>query len=824
MTPPDTTDLVDIGDAVTVTALPTMPLVKVSKLANGRVRLELPRFESGQGIATAAAMMLADKLGLPLNAIEVGSADASPELMYNQLTGGSSSVRSLHAGMPLIGGLAAGSASAVVGQRVTRLDALDIVTGRKKFTLDQAVPDAKPTMVCRPPTINGQFVRINNTTAVMGMPGVLGIAPIPATNGIVPTPPGVAVMAETFGQAWAAVNALDVTWTAGPVAGESNASIQQKLKSALLPFLLPPLGALTVEGEFEFAAVSHCPMETECAIADVRADRAEIWSGLQSPIVTQQAVAADLGLPLDKVKVHAVPSGGSFGRRLFWDATLQAVQISKALGRPCRLMYHRTDDMRHGRVRPPMFHRARATMLLGQVISFEQRIAGVRLDTRHGFGEMLGAAAIALPNGFPQTVGNFAIEQVMFKTMVSSPYNFGVTTKLLTPVAMDINTCSYRSVHIQPSRMVEEILVDEMARALHKDPVAFRLEYLRLPRARAVLKAVAEAAQWGKAMPAGFAQGVGVHQESKSFTACIVELDARVPTDLKVTRATIAIDVGTPINPSGIEAQMQGGLCESISIVLTAGLHIQNGLPLEGSYSQYHFARMKNYPKDVKVIIMPPTSGEAIGGLGEVGLSASSGAIANAYARATGKKPRSFPLNFPVDFTPIPRASCPRRSSCRYPTEEPAMPVQSFKVNGGNVDVEAPDDMALLWVLRDKLGITGPKYGCGINVCKACTCHVDGKAVTTCSTRVADVRGRQVTTIEGLANGNTLHPVQQAWMNLDVPQCGFCQPGQIMAAVDLLRRTRNPTDADIDAIENVCRCGTYGRVREAIKAAAAMMG
>src|SRR5215216_4814654 len=107
------------------------------------------------------------------------------------------------------------------------------------------------------------------------------------------------------------------------------------------------------------------------------------------------------------------------------------------------------------------------------------------------------------------------------------------------------------------------------------------------------------------------------------------------------------------------------------------------------------------------------------------------------------------------------------------------MSTQTFNLNGQPVSVDAPDDMALLWVLRDKLGITGPKYGCGINVCKACTCHVDGKAVTACSTRVADVRGRQVTTIEGLANGTTLHPVQQAWMNLDVPQCGFCQPGQI---------------------------------------------
>jgi isoquinoline 1-oxidoreductase subunit alpha len=151
------------------------------------------------------------------------------------------------------------------------------------------------------------------------------------------------------------------------------------------------------------------------------------------------------------------------------------------------------------------------------------------------------------------------------------------------------------------------------------------------------------------------------------------------------------------------------------------------------------------------------------------------------------------------------------------------MPAYSFTVNGDAVTVNAPADMALLWVLRDKLGITGPKYGCGVNVCKACTCLVDGEAVTTCSTKVSAVQGKEVTTIEGLANGDTLHPVQQAWLELDVAQCGFCQPGQIMAAVDLLNRTRNPSDAEIDAIENVCRCATYGRIRAAIKAAAENM-
>ena len=151
------------------------------------------------------------------------------------------------------------------------------------------------------------------------------------------------------------------------------------------------------------------------------------------------------------------------------------------------------------------------------------------------------------------------------------------------------------------------------------------------------------------------------------------------------------------------------------------------------------------------------------------------------------------------------------------------MPNFNFNVNGKAVNVEAPADLALLWVLRDKLGINGPKYGCGTDVCKACTCLINGKAVTTCVTKVSFVQGKNVTTIEGLANGDTLHPVQQAWLDRDVAQCGFCQPGQIMAAVDLLSRTKNPTDADIDAIENICRCGTYGRIREAIKSAAAKM-
>jgi isoquinoline 1-oxidoreductase alpha subunit len=158
------------------------------------------------------------------------------------------------------------------------------------------------------------------------------------------------------------------------------------------------------------------------------------------------------------------------------------------------------------------------------------------------------------------------------------------------------------------------------------------------------------------------------------------------------------------------------------------------------------------------------------------------------------------------------------------------MTIHSFIVNGQPVTVDCADDVRLLWVLRDLLGIHGPKYGCGLDVCKACTSHVNGKAFNPCSVRVADIKPTDVvTTIEGLAAtvGQALHPMQQAWIDNDVAQCGYCQPGQIMAAVALVKQVkaekRSITDADLDGIRNICRCGTYFRIREAIIAGAANM-
>jgi isoquinoline 1-oxidoreductase subunit alpha len=142
-------------------------------------------------------------------------------------------------------------------------------------------------------------------------------------------------------------------------------------------------------------------------------------------------------------------------------------------------------------------------------------------------------------------------------------------------------------------------------------------------------------------------------------------------------------------------------------------------------------------------------------------------------------------------------------------------------VNGQSHTVDVEPDTPLLWVLRDTIGLTGTKYGCGIAQCGACTVHMDGMAVRSCSVPVSMADGKQITTIEGLAQNGTLHKVQQAWIEHDVPQCGYCQSGMIMAVAALLKDKPKPTDADIDReISNICRCGTYQQVRAAIHSAA----
>jgi isoquinoline 1-oxidoreductase alpha subunit len=148
--------------------------------------------------------------------------------------------------------------------------------------------------------------------------------------------------------------------------------------------------------------------------------------------------------------------------------------------------------------------------------------------------------------------------------------------------------------------------------------------------------------------------------------------------------------------------------------------------------------------------------------------------------------------------------------------------MENLNINGRDVNVDAPQDMPLLWVLRDMLGMTGTKFGCGIALCGACTVHVDGKATRSCVTQLSALRGKRITTIEAIGSTSVGKKIQQAWLELEVPQCGYCQSGQIMSASALLASNPKPSDADIDSAMsgNICRCGTYPRIRAGIKKAA----
>ncbi|MCX5337224.1 xanthine dehydrogenase family protein molybdopterin-binding subunit [Streptomyces sp. NBC_00140] len=634
-----------------------------------KVVVRLPRVEVGQGVTTAVAMMIAEELDARLVDVDIPLADARSR--GNQFTGGSSSVSSLYdparnlaatARARLITAAAQrwrlpprvlrtrdtmvvapdgrkatfgsltetaarirrprvsskpkpASRHRVIGKPTTRIDARDIVTGRAQYTGDLTAAGAKPTVVARPPTLGGKVVSVDDRAA-RALPGVLEVVRVPG---------GVAVVADSFHHAFKARDALKITWKAGPLAGVSDAQIRSRLKAAVPALGSPPRGSTQIEARFEFAFVSHAPMEVLTAVADVRAHRAEIWFSSQTPMDARESIAQAVGLPGSAVKVHVVRGGGSFGRRLNHDAAIEAALISKAAGRPVKLMWSRADDIRHGRMRPATQHRIRASHAQGRVVAFAHATASVS-ESYSGITTASFRAAAPLPSD-------------------SGLYNFGKLSGDSGSVELAaIPLGAWRSVDSGTVRTAEEIVVDEIARGLAKDPVAFRRTTLRSKAVKAVLDKVATAGHWGRAMPAGQAQGVAVHEEYGSCVACLVEIDAADPKNPRVTKVVMAADVGTAVNPRGLEAQLMGTAIDGISTVLRAGLHIDKGAVREDSYADFRYARQRHAPLHFEAHILP-TGGEP-GGAGELGVPAAAGAVANAYARATGTKPRRFPINF----------------------------------------------------------------------------------------------------------------------------------------------------------------------------------
>jgi isoquinoline 1-oxidoreductase beta subunit len=716
---PQAADAYDLNDALTDAARPTSNLISVQVNPDGTASFALPRTEVGQGITTAIAMLIAEEMDLALDKVDITLADARPELIFNQLTGGSNTMNAMYTPVRVAAAIAKGrlldaaaaelqeaasrltshegvisapngkkltygslaetaasrqpkqvsaqlkpeSQFRIVGRPQNRIDALDIVTGRKEFTMDLDVPGAKPTMVCRPPTINGTPKSVRNLDAVRNMPGITDVAPIST---------GVAVRGETFGQCIDAVRALDVRWNPGPVDDESDDTVLQKLKAATPPAV--PAAPLTnaIDAEFTFAFASNSALEPNCAIADVKRGSAEIWSSLKVPITAQQEIAQQLRLPQSAVKVHVTLGGGSFGRKLFHDAASEAAEASQKIGKPVKLMWHRADDFRQGRTHPMSYSRIRATYTGGNVRSYEQHHTSVRTSFTHGLGEIITATASRLPSA------GLGLCETIFELTQTSPYDFGATKQLLNETNQapqygaprsGFNTGSMRNVYSPNVCCAQELVVDQLAAKMGKDPYEFRRAFAKDDQTRAVLDKAAEVGNWGRSLPAGVAQGIALHREYKDTMCALVEIDCRPETvnrrvrdgrtGPRVTRALYVIIPGRlAVNPRGMEAMMMGGVMDGIALALTSSLHLRNGYFLEASWDNYFYTRQWNTPPELQIVLMPGDPNGEIPGGGEAGVAASFAATACAYGRATGTMPTYFPINHndrDLGFEPYPQ-------------------------------------------------------------------------------------------------------------------------------------------------------------------------
>ncbi|CAN5471417.1 molybdopterin-dependent oxidoreductase [soil metagenome] len=708
---PQVPELYDLEDLQTDAALATSALISVTINKDGTASFAIPRAEVGQGITTSTAMILAEELDLPVSKVTVTLAPARPELLLNQLTGGSNTTVSTYTPIRVAAAIARNAlldaAAIELGYAVTRLrtyegvveapdgttigygdlaekaasprtkkvevalkavadhqvigrphnrdDALAAVTGKKQFSMDLDIAGALPTMVCRPPTLNGSPRRLKNRKKIKRMPGVTDVVQVST---------GIAVRARTFGQCIDAIREMDVAWNKGSAEGESDQTILAGLRRAELPMVVPdvPILADQVDADFSFAFRSSAALEPSCAVADVRADSAEIWAGLKVPILAQQNIARAVGLSQDQVKVNVITSGGSFGHKLFSDAAIEAAKISKKMKKPVRLMWHRADEPRQGRLHPMCTSRVRATMLAGQVLSFEQRNTSVVTDFSHGLGEIITSTIDEAPTEVGKTLGGLGFSETIFTLTQELPYNFGAVTQLLNETDDRFNTGSMRNIYSPDTAVASELVIDMMAKKMGMDPLAFRLKFIKDDRTRACLEKVAEEGNWGRKMPAHRAQGIAVHKEYKGSTAVLVEIDTRpstvkreiyhAVTGPRVTKVVMAVDAGLVINPRGLEAQMQGGFMDALALVLTSSCHLRNGKFLEASWDNYFYTRQWNVPQQLDVHIMDPGVDQP-GGAGEAGVPASAAAIACAYARATKKVPTYFPINHDeISFKP----------------------------------------------------------------------------------------------------------------------------------------------------------------------------
>jgi isoquinoline 1-oxidoreductase beta subunit len=662
------------------------PNVWVRVDADSSVRIMLTMLEMGQGVMTSMPMLVAEELDFDWRKIKTEWAPADAKYgnaMFGgqQLTAGSNSVRGMwkvlresgaaarmmlisaaaqtwgvpeaacatdkgeviHAasGRRLAYGALVDKAAAlpvptavtlkapgnfkVLGQSLPRLDIPEKVNGTAQFGIDVKLPGLLTAKIVKPAVFGGKVARFNADKA-KAVPGVRHVVQVSS---------GVAVVADNYWAATQGAKVLDVTFDDGPLATLSSTEIM-KLYVALAqqPGKVGRndgnaeqalAGARAFERQYDAPFLAHACMEPMNCTADVRADACDVYVPTQGQTPSHQAAITASALPAAKVKIHTTYMGGGFGRRGEADFVIDAVETSKAVGKPVKVVWSREDDMQHDYYRPVSYARMWGALdASGNATVFKQHTVQQSLMKRIGGLPPNGVDPISLDGSanLPYAIPNVRIEYT--ESDPGIPFGF------------------WRSVGASFQGFVVEAFIDELATTAGKDPFEFRRALLgKAPRHKAALELAAEKAGWGTPLPKGRGRGIAVMDCFGSILAQVTEVTVDAKGGVKVDRVVCTVDTGWVIHPDTITAQMESGIVYGLTAALKGEITIRNGRVVQQHFGDYPVMRHNEMPK-IEVYIVPST--EMPGGIGEPSTALAAGSLVNAIYAATGKRVYSLPI------------------------------------------------------------------------------------------------------------------------------------------------------------------------------------
>jgi isoquinoline 1-oxidoreductase beta subunit len=684
--------------------------VRIDK--NGTVTVVINHSEMGQGIFSALAMIVAEELETDWNKIRTEMASMDPVYVNPafgvQATGGSTSVRTsweelrkagavtrellisaaasswgvssrecraengkvIHqptdrsipygdlvekaATMPIPGNvpLKEHRDFKLIGNNMPRLDTLEKVEGQAVFGIDVRQKDLLTATILHPP-VYGARVKSFDPAKAKSMPGVRYVLPIST---------GIAVVADRFWQAKKASEAVHVEWDLGRNANLSSESIrarwvelaEQNGKSMLNQGNVGTAmknAAKVIEAVYELPFQAHgCPEPMNCT-ASVRDDGCDVWAPVQNQGGAQEVASAISGLAPDRVRIHTTFLGGGFGRRGDVDFVIEAVELSKAVKAPVKVIWTREEDIWHDHFRPASYHVLRAGLnASGMPVAFHHR--SVSPAWMNDTIEILAPAIMPrwMPRFMKNAVASAAIPVVKYamsaKSASSGAIEMGYAFDHIRVEFIEddpgVPTGAWRSVANSRHAFAIESFIDEIAVAGGKDPLQLRLDLLKnSPKRRDALKLAAEKAEWEKKPPAEIYRGISVHDFHDTPAAMVAEVSVDKSGQVKVHRVVCAVHCGTVINPRNVEVQISGAIAFGLTATLKSSITIAKGRAEQSNLDDFPIMKMDEMP-EVEVHIVPSTAAPT--GIGEVGVPPIAPAIANAVFAATGKRIRKLPI------------------------------------------------------------------------------------------------------------------------------------------------------------------------------------